>query len=112
MRPLITSQGDAPRGRFPPETRVDFSFEKTKSMLPFPDVASTIPNPPAARGSLLELREETRNLGTREFGLALLQALRATGTLPRGGGQRSKPSSTASLWLVVRGENSSRRKSG
>ena len=80
-------------------------------MLPFPDVATTIPNPSAARGSLLELREEPRNSGTRELRLDPWQAPRAIGAQPRGGGL-SKRSSAASLRLVVRAENPSRQKLG
>jgi hypothetical protein len=39
------------------------------------DVASTIPDHPAALGSLLELRKEPRNLQIRALGLDLWQAL-------------------------------------
>src|ERR1700688_1898685 len=38
------------------------------------------------------------------------KTLGASGTQPTGGGRLSKPSSPASLWLVVREENSSRQK--
>ena len=106
-------------------------------MLASLDVASTIPNHPAARGSLLELREEPRNLQTRALGLDLWQALdtklpklsverRGVGateksaTLEKAGSERNPAErrraaieaivSRASLWPVVREENSSRQK--